>query len=349
VSSLANLRDDQLGGHGGPPLRRLGIDTVVRPEVFDTYWRFAAERQAIFFRRLRGEPPPWSDDPILRTYKFCNAYRASDRVSQYLIRDVIYQPGYSPEDTFLRIILFRLFSKIATWQLLETTPGPIGVRSFHPEAFAATLEQALNRGETIYTNAFILAASEAFGHQRKHRNHLALIEKMLRDRLPSQIACAESLEEVYLLLIDYPMIGPFMAYQLAIDLNYSELINFDENDFTMPGPGALRGIKKCFASTGSWSMPRLIQWMVERQDDEFARLGIAFQSLWGRPLHAIDCQNLFCEIDKYARVAFPALASIRVRIKTKFVPTESPVVPFYPPKWGIDEAIVNAVDGAQGP
>ncbi len=318
------------------------MDPVVRPDVFDAYWRFAAERQAIFFRRLRGEPPPWSDDPILRTYKFCNTYRASDRVSQYLIRDVISQPGFSPEDTFLRIILFRLFSKIVTWQLLELTYGPISVHLFHPDAFAATLEQALNRGETIYTNAFILAATDTFGYRRKHRNHLALIEKMLHDRLPARIARARSLEAVYHLLIDYPMIGPFMAYQLAIDLNYSELIDFDENDFTRPGPGAVRGIEKCFLSTGSWSMPRVIQWMVERQDKEFARLGIAFQSLWGRPLHAIDCQNLFCEIDKYARVAFPGLASNRVRIKTRFTPTASPIVPFYPPKWGINEA--NSVE-----
>ncbi len=34
--------------------------------VFDTYWRFAAERQEIFFRRLRHEPEPWTADPILR-------------------------------------------------------------------------------------------------------------------------------------------------------------------------------------------------------------------------------------------------------------------------------------------
>ena len=86
---------------------------------------------------MRGESPPWSDDPILRTYKFCNAYRASDRVSQYLIREVIYRPGFSPEDTFLRIVLFRLFSKIATWQRLEAYHGPIGARSFDPDAFAA--------------------------------------------------------------------------------------------------------------------------------------------------------------------------------------------------------------------
>ncbi|MEA2526417.1 MAG: hypothetical protein QOF73_3644 [Thermomicrobiales bacterium] len=321
---------------------------IVRPDVFDTYWRFAAERQAIFFRRLRGEAPPWSDDSIFRTYKFCNAYRASDRVSQFLIRDVIYQSGFSPEDTFLRIVLFRLFSKVETWQMFEAIHGPIRVRSFDPGAFATTLEQAFIRGETVYTNAFILCAHDAYGHRRKHRNHLALVEAMLHGSLPTRVARARSLEEVYLLLLAYPMIGPFMAYQLAIDINYSELTDFDENDFTMPGPGAKRGIKKCFVSTESWSMPRIVHWMVEHQEDEFDRLGLEFQSLWGRPLHAIDCQGLFCEIDKYSRVSSPELRSNRVRIKTRFTPNTAPVRPFYPPQWGLNDAI-DATTPTQSP
>lgn len=324
------------------------MNPIPRQEVFDAYWRLAHERQAIFFRRLRDEKPPWTEDPILQRFKFCNAYRASDRVSQYLIRNVIYQPGFRCEDTFLRTVLFRLFSKIETWKLLEANHGPIAARLFDAEEFAETLDRRLAGGETIYTNAFILSAHNAFGHQRKHRNHLALVEAMLHDDLPAHIACAKSLEEVFQQLRAYPMIGPFMAYQLAIDLNYSELIAFDENDFVVPGPGALRGIAKCFTSTGSLSMPEIVQWMVERQNDEFARLGLHFQSLWGRPLHAIDCQNLFCEIDKYARIAFPHLKSDRVRMKTRFRPTDSPIEYFYPPTWGINDAVGAAMSHRAG-
>lgn len=318
------------------------MEPLPQPEVFDAYWRFATERQAIFFRRLRGDPPPWTDDPILGTYKFCNAYRASDRVSQFLIRDVIYQPGFTPDDTLLRIVLFRLFSRIETWRLIEATHGPLRARAFDPAAIDATLEAALRRGASIYTNAFILCAGAAYGYRRKHRNHLALVEAMMRDGLLRQVAVARSLAELYHRLIEYPLIGPFMAYQLAIDINYSELVDFDENAFTMPGPGARRGIQKCFAHTGSLCLPDVIHWMVERQDGEFARLGLPFHSLWGRPLHAIDCQNLFCEVDKYARVAFPELRSERTRVKTTFRASAEPLTPFYPPKWGLHAAIGRA-------
>ena len=97
--------------------------------VYDSYWRFAAERQEIFFRRLEGRPHPWTKDEILQRYKFTNAYRASDRVSQFLIRNVIYGEKYSldPTETVFRILLFKLFNKIETWQHLEAAFGLISL------------------------------------------------------------------------------------------------------------------------------------------------------------------------------------------------------------------------------
>jgi hypothetical protein len=56
-------------------------------------------------------------------------------------------------------------------------------------------------------------------------------------------------------------------------------------------------------------------------------------------LHAIDCQNLFCEIDKYARVAFRDLPGNRIRIKTRFAPHADAIRYFYPPKWGLGDAV----------
>lgn len=83
--------------------------------VFDTYWRFACKRQELFFKKLRNPNcPPWTDDPILRRHKFTNAYRASDRVSQYLIRKVIYTPDLDlqrPEEVFFRRISLRPAAK----------------------------------------------------------------------------------------------------------------------------------------------------------------------------------------------------------------------------------------------
>lgn len=309
-----------------------------RQKVFDSYWKLAAERQRIFFRRIANDPSPWTEDPILRNYKFCNTYRASDRVSQYLIRDVIYHGSQSAEDVVFRVLLFRLFNKIETWQYLQARFGGVQISSFDFDAYAAALEDRLASGQSIFGNAFIFCASRAFGFRRKHLNYLALIQRMVqKDRIIHSILSAKSLKGIFALLRSYPLLGNFMAYQLAIDLNYSEVIDFSENDFTIAGVGAKRGIRKCFIDTGGKSDEYIIRWMTEHQTAHFKQLDIDFPSLWGRPLHCIDCQGLFCEIDKYSRVAFPELKSNRKRIKTSFQPNPNHLVYFYPPKWDIND------------
>jgi len=109
--------------------------------VFDTYWKFAAERQRIYEKRLRGEPGPWTADPTLQAHKFTNVFRACDRVSQYLIRDVIYEPTASthPEEVVFRILLFKLFNSIRAWEVLKAKFGMPTWKDFNAQAYATEL------------------------------------------------------------------------------------------------------------------------------------------------------------------------------------------------------------------
>jgi hypothetical protein len=137
------------------------------------------------------------------------------------------------------------------------------------------------------------------------------------------------------------MIGDFLAYQYVTDLNYSEVINFTEMDFVVPGPGARSGIHKCFSDLGTWSEEEILRWVTDNQEAHFSERQLEFKSLWGRRLQLIDCQNLFCEIDKYARVRFPEISGRlqRTRIKRKFEANPAAVDQWYPPKWGINANI----------
>lgn len=308
-------------------------------KVFDTYWYFAAERQEIFFKRLQGATAPWTNDDILNKYKFTNAYRASDRVSQYLIRNVIYNGTYTPEDLFFRIILFKIFNKIETWKLIEQHIGEINYHNYSFDLYDNLLTSEMSGGNTIYSAAYIMASGKSiFGYAKKHQNHLKLLEKMMEDELPKKITEQKSMKDLYELLLGYPTIGKFLAYQYCIDLNYSELCNYSEMDFVVPGPGARDGIRKCFRDIGNLNETDIIRFMAERQQKEFSRLGINFKTLWGRPLQLIDCQNLFCEVDKYSRIAHPDIIGVskRTRIKQMFVPTKLNVNYWYPPKWRIN-------------
>lgn len=316
-------------------------------KVFDTYWRFAAERQSIFFKRFNGEKAPWTEDQILQNYKFTNAYRASDRVSQYLIRHVIYEGDNSPDEVFFRIILFKTFNKIETWQLLVKKFGHISWNEFDFKAYNSVLTDARNAKLSIYSGAYIMpSGGSAFGYSAKHANHLKLIQRMMKDNLPSKICDAKSMQDVFDLLRSYPMIGDFLAYQYATDINYSNMTDFSEMSFVVPGPGARDGLQKCFSDPGGFSEVDLIRLVAERQEDEFKRLGLNFKDLWGRRLQLIDCQNLFCEVDKYARVAHPDIIGIsgRNRIKQKFRALENRIQFFYPPKWNISQKVPETLE-----
>ena len=309
-----------------------------RNGIYELYWLFASRRQAAFERRLEGGAGPWTDDAILQTYKFCNVFRALDRVTQFLIANVAYgEDSGDSADLAFQIVAFRTFSNIATWRTLrqELIRSP-RIDDLRSGAFERALEVAKLRHGGLYTGAFILCATKAYGFDQKHRSHVGLFKHMfVEERLDRKLFGANGLEQVVQAFQAFPLMGPFMAYQTAIDLNYSELTNFSENDYTQAGPGALRGLKKAFEDLGDYSPSDAILWMVENQQLEFERLGFPFHGLFSRPLHSIDCQGLFCELDKYCREAAPELVSNRTRIKTRFKASEDPLPLYFPPKWGL--------------
>ena len=71
---------------------------------------------------------------------------------------------------------------------------------------------------------------------------------MMNDGLPRKIAACRTLQGLFELLRSYPLLGDFLAYQYAIDLNYSDAINFEESEFVVPGPRIVLAAER-FATT----------------------------------------------------------------------------------------------------
>ncbi len=319
------------------------IRSLQRTPVYDLYWRFACERQAIYFRRLEGEGPPWTNDPILQTFKFTNAYRAADRVSQYLIQRVIYDKRYpdAPAEVVFRTLLFKFFNKISTWELLERKLGLLTWQSFDPNAYDEVLTEAAASGLRLYSAAYIIPPVSLDQTRTKHRGHLKLLGHMFGSDFVPRLQQSPDLRAVFELLKSFPSLGDFLAFQLAIDLNYTSVIDHAEASFVVAGPGARDGLTKTFVNAEDVPAEALIAHMMESQKSEIARLGLPFRSLWGRALKLIDCQNLFCEISKYTRVSHPEIAGLsgRTRIKQIFRPLGPPTQPWFPPKWGLNDSI----------
>ena len=91
--------------------------------LYDVFWHFAFARHQVYTRRITGDPYPWTNDPVLSSYKFTNIFRAADRVSQKLIRILYSHPYVDPNTLVLRVLLFKIFNKIDTWDAVARNMG----------------------------------------------------------------------------------------------------------------------------------------------------------------------------------------------------------------------------------
>lgn len=282
---------------------------------------------------------PLTSDHVLATYRFTNPYRAADRTTQFLIRNVQYNGSWESSDLVFRTLLFKLFNRPETWLTLVANCGEPCVATFNKAAYFQTLENMKRQGSAIYSPAYIIPSGKtSFGSSNKCLNHLSLIEHILRAGILDRLLGARSLEGLYTTLLQIPTLGPFLAFQFAIDLNYTPAFRFDEDEFVVPGPGAKSGIRKCLGACDRWNYVEFVHSLTENQDRFFDFYDLNFKTLFGRQLKLVDVQNLLCEFDKYARIVYPEslVPGDRSRIKRKYNPNGRRINYWFPPKWGID-------------
>jgi hypothetical protein len=240
-----------------------------------------------------------------------------------------------PRDDIFRTVLYRFFSRPDTYRYLEQTLGHAPrINDLQHTHINTALDTYYAGKNTLYTNALILCASTYFGHSKKHQNHIDLFRYMfLSDSFADKVLEIRTMKQLVELLQTYPMIGPFMSYQLANDLCYLDCIAIDPNTYTIAGPGAQRGIRKVFSALEGVAEQDIIKLMYDSQEKEFTDRGYDFVVQAGMRLSLVDCQGLFCELDKYCRVAHPELASTRSRIKTAYSESPQPLTCVKPKKW----------------
>ncbi|EGO01791.1 hypothetical protein SERLA73DRAFT_166306 [Serpula lacrymans var. lacrymans S7.3] len=277
-----------------PPSVTIKGLTFTPTKVFDTFWRYAAERQAIDDRRRKGLPPPWTDDPILGGYRFCNVFRVLDRVSQYIIREVIEIGPQEPTEVVFRVVLFNTFTRIETYQLLRSNFGTPTWAQYKRRSYEKVLRAAYENGVKLYTD---------------------------------QLANAHYMADIFDWLCSFKSMGDFTAYQLLLNLSYSDVINFSEDDFVSVGIGARRGLRDCFEGSLSRSVEvDIIRWMQQTQQDHFARLGLDFRGLSPDQcsMQLCDVEHTLCEVYKYIRLCRRGTSNKTFQISAKLAARRLP-------------------------
>ena len=91
-------------------------------EHFQKFFETMYERMCVWKRRfIDKQSAPWTDDPILRDYKFTNVYRELDRSSQWQINNIMLDKGLTLKNLVWKLMFYRLFNSPETFSF-DGTP-----------------------------------------------------------------------------------------------------------------------------------------------------------------------------------------------------------------------------------
>ncbi|PAV19054.1 hypothetical protein PNOK_0589800 [Pyrrhoderma noxium] len=279
-----------------------GVRFRVKP-AFDIFWKYTSERHALEERRRRGESEPWTEDELLRRYRFCSVFRVADRGCQFLITEVIEKGPQEDIEILFRVLLYSTFVRIETYEYIQKRlGGPPEWRRYEHEVYVEILEGCVRENGVLVTSAFQRFPPK-LGQEGAHKNHLVLLEAMMggpgggdgdgdgdgddRCLLLEKIRGARYLVDVFDVISTFPGSGDFVAFQLLVNLTYTTLVNFNENDFVKAGKGAVFGLKKCFSLEG------------DREEFEGNGNGNRKEK---RKMTLVDIEHTLCEVHKYTEL-----------------------------------------------
>lgn len=272
-------------------------DTARVSKFFD----YATERQEIWHKRyVLKQPPPWTDDPALRQYHFCNAYRELDRGTIFCVKRVMGNALLI--DALPRILFYRLLNSPTTYDLaapyLEATP-------FNWQALHAALVTAKTSGQALFHVAYVTAATGLKGDGTKLRAYCEGVSKAYeaREALVQQLTAAGSFQVAWQAVRTLPWAGPFVAYQVVLDLAL-RYFNWNLNTWCYMGPGAVKGIKRLLPAVKATTYNAATAVLWQNSTTQLTQRNFKFLKHGGKivPWTLQDCEFTLCEFNKYMRL-----------------------------------------------
>lgn len=287
----------------------------------DTLFGYMEARQAILLRRKAGNPGPWTDDPILGNWRFCNVYREDDTVTIW-VRKNIREKHFDSPYLYLALAVARYINWPDTLEELMLTPGAFPTHpDFHPTKMTAALEARASRGDKVYTGAYMIRAESnpkaEWYSWSKHRYIAEIVIGRIWEDHEDWNAFlgvpGRKLEEVWNKFQDKRYIGwgPFMAYEVVTDMRHTHYLrhSLDIMSWANAGPGAIRGLNRLHGRELT-ANPGPNQTNVEMREllvelNQMARNHASLfppSDYWGVPFEMRDVEHNLCELDKYLRL-----------------------------------------------
>lgn len=279
---------------------------------------FITQRYQIHLKKdVLKETPPWTTDQVLRDFRFTNIRREHDKESKWVIEHITSNPELSYEDKLLNVILFRLYNKHETAELISMPFKFSETPDWNPEWYRGLFEAALveDPKRVFFTGAFYTVGMKNTLKKVTKEDYapiriLKFIRILIDTDLVDIIKACSNQEEVYRELISYDGIGGFLGYQFYVDMTYIKEFPFSENEFTIAGPGCVRGLNYLFKNRDGMSYEECLFWLRDNLDRLFSK---ALKKDWNpkelfwdlpeedRCFNVMSLENCFCELSKYIR------------------------------------------------
>lgn len=255
---------------------------------------FIKERDRIRQAKKAGKPRPWTKDPILDKFRFCNVRREDDYVTRWL-RDNWYPHFSDNPDLWFAAVVARLFNYPDSLEALVSWTLP-----FAPEKMRSILHSRKRVGKKNFNAAYIVSTN---GIAMDKVDYLVtrVLGPLWADRKKSRPGTVQTLAGYHQCLMKFDGLGSFIAAQVIADLKYIENCPLkDAPDwwtFAASGPGSRRGLNRVMRETQPVTAP----WIEGVWREALSTLLSAVDRRLPKELHAQDLQNCLCEFDKYER------------------------------------------------
>lgn len=261
------------------------------------YWM--QERESIRLKKEAGQPKPWTEDPILQSYRFCNVVRMHDKVSQWLLNNW-YRPNRNSANMLVAITVARHLNLPSTLEVIGFPADNTPMYAWF-ESVKRKVRNIKASGRVAYNNAYMVRGIETAD---KIEMIIDWVAKPIHEDPPE--LNTKSMEACVNALLPYWGISLFMAGQIIADLRWAwndATLWKDRMIYAPMGPGSKRGMNRLHArpinqpiSLGSFhsELQDLMTWL-KRID--------TLKPITDR-MEAMDFQNCLCEFDKYCRTLY---------------------------------------------
>lgn len=258
---------------------------------------FIVERHSIYTKKAAGLPAPWTEDPVLQQYRFCNVYRNLDTQTQ-LIHDNWLHPHADNPDVWFAMTVARL---VNWWPTLAAVKLPL---PWHPERFVKAMDVRKAAGEKVFTGAYMVRADAVVeGSKAAYLAHYVL-QPMWEARKALRPRAGDTLDAFHRRLMGYRDMGSFMAAQVVADVKYATAGHLaqaeDWHTWAASGPGSRRGLSRLRGYPVSTDWKESI-WRAAFSD-LYATITPMIAAAGLPTVTGQDLQNCLCEYDKHRRV-----------------------------------------------